>query len=248
MARCREPHTRGRRYQNAATGGDSTRIAGCLTAAPTDCVVHRADAAVGCLEHLLGGTTTAASHDNDHNRSSPGIWWAARAFTRTGANVRRVKLIPIAGIAAALAVAASASAAALPAVVAEIGPAFYGSIQVRPAEIGWAGDGTDLFAGRRHPNARPADSEIYWTAWTRSSATGTAYSWLDNCAPDCADGSFTSYPVRVSLGDPGTLNHHRVFLKMKVMYSGRVPAGSKRRSTWTASYGLTAGDYNWLPT
>src|ERR1700678_3535698 len=118
-----------------------------------------------------------------------------KAFTRKRAKVQRVNLIPIAGIAAALALAASASAAALPAVVAEIGPAYYGSIQVRPAEIVWAGDGAGLLGGRRHPNARPADSEIHWIAWTRSSATGAAYSWLDNCAPDCADGSFTSYPV-----------------------------------------------------
>jgi len=159
--------------------------------------------------------------------------------------VRGAKLIPIAGIAAALAASASASAAVLPGVVDEIGPAYYGSIQVRPAEIVWTGDGTGLFAGRRHPTVRPADSEIDWIAWTRSSATGTAYSWLDNCVPDCADGSFTSYPVRLRLGDPGTLNHHRVFLKMTAIYTHRVPAGSKRRSIWTASYAPTGGGYNW---
>jgi hypothetical protein len=159
--------------------------------------------------------------------------------------MRAVNVISVAGIAAALTAAASASAAALPGVVADIGPAFSGSIQVRPHEIVWTGDGTGLFAGRRRPDAKPSHSRIGWTRWSRSSAIGTAYSWLDNCVPDCASGSFMSYPVRLELGDPRTLNHHLVFMKMTVTYPHRVPGGFKRRSTWAATYAPTGGGYNW---
>jgi hypothetical protein len=39
--------------------------------------------------------------------------------------------------------------------------------------------------------------QMRWSAWTRDQADGAGVARLDNCTPNCASGTFTSYPVIV---------------------------------------------------
>jgi hypothetical protein len=44
-----------------------------------------------------------------------------------------------------------------------------------------------------------------------TSATATASHSINNCDPNCADGTFSSFPVQVALSDPTTLEGDLVF-------------------------------------
>jgi hypothetical protein len=44
-----------------------------------------------------------------------------------------------------------------------------------------------------------------------TNAMGTASHSINNCEPDCADGTFSSFPVQVTLSDPATLEGMLVF-------------------------------------
>lgn len=52
---------------------------------------------------------------------------------------------------------------------------------------------------------------IHWTSWTTTNAIGTASHNINNCEPDCADGTYSSFPVQVTLSDPATLEGVLVF-------------------------------------
>jgi hypothetical protein len=54
-------------------------------------------------------------------------------------------------------------------------------------------------------------SVITWTSWTATGAAGTAIHAVNNCQPNCAQGTFTTYPVRVQLSNPGYANGMLVF-------------------------------------
>jgi|GEM_PF-4828705 len=65
-----------------------------------------------------------------------------------------------------------------------------GRPQKVPGEIVvFCGDGT-----RRY-------TDIRWESWTDASATGTATRVSDDCVPNCARGTWTRRPVRVTLHD-----------------------------------------------
>jgi hypothetical protein len=52
---------------------------------------------------------------------------------------------------------------------------------------------------------------IHWSSWTTTNAMATASHNINNCQPDCADGTFSSFPVQVTLSDPVTLEGVLVF-------------------------------------
>jgi len=60
-------------------------------------------------------------------------------------------------------------------------------------------------------------SDIHWATWDATTATGTATHNRNACisgepnAPSCADGSYKSYPVSVTLTNPGTVKGEYVF-------------------------------------
>jgi hypothetical protein len=60
---------------------------------------------------------------------------------------------------------------------------------VRPTMVGFTGDGTG-FVGKL-PNGR--GSGIRWSTWTAESAAGSGQIWINDCTPDCADGSFAPF-------------------------------------------------------
>jgi len=47
-------------------------------------------------------------------------------------------------------------------------------------------------------------------------ATATASHNINNCQPDCADGTFSSFPVQVALSDPTTIEGALVFTVIKI--------------------------------
>jgi hypothetical protein len=52
---------------------------------------------------------------------------------------------------------------------------------------------------------------IHWSSWTMTNAMGTASHSINNCKPDCAGGTFSSFPVQVTLSEPTTLEGVLVF-------------------------------------
>jgi hypothetical protein len=44
-----------------------------------------------------------------------------------------------------------------------------------------------------------------------TNAVATASHNINNCEPDCADGTFSRFPVRVALSDPAALDGVRAF-------------------------------------
>ena len=54
-------------------------------------------------------------------------------------------------------------------------------------------------------------NHISWSSWDTSSATGTATHSINNCTPTCVQGTFTSFPVDVTLSNPGIMNGAYLF-------------------------------------
>jgi hypothetical protein len=44
--------------------------------------------------------------------------------------------------------------------------------------------------------------DITWTGWGTATATGHGTAEANNCQPDCAAGTFSAYPVRITLTRP----------------------------------------------
>jgi len=103
----------------------------------------------------------------------------------------------IATAAALLLATAAPSLAALPKALTQMRPAF----AVRPAQISYTGDGTGVLGGGQRTGER-GFGRITWTSWTRRSAHGRGKVWINDCRPDCAGGSFSPRPMRVSLSRP----------------------------------------------
>lgn len=98
-----------------------------------------------------------------------------------------------------------------------------GNAIVRPGTFVLAcADGNDSLTGLR------------WNAWNPGYAAGTGTQRLNNCTPNCAQGKFRDYPVRVIFwGDakvPGHQAQHR-YTMITLLYTGRQPSvgtGSSR--------------------
>lgn len=81
--------------------------------------------------------------------------------------------------------AASTSAPAAAAVLA------VGSYSgMRPTEIAYSGDGTNVVTG------------LTWSSWTATGATGTGTSDIDSCVPSCAAASPDNVSTTITLSDP----------------------------------------------
>ena len=114
----------------------------------------------------------------------------------------RLRAIALAGVLAVTASAIPSGAATLPGLLTED---FAKSFSVAPAAIVVSGDGSALVAGDaawigRNPNPNHGGSQfghITWTAWTASHATGVGVYWLNNCAPNCAEGTYFPHDVKI---------------------------------------------------
>ena len=116
--------------------------------------------------------------------------------------VRRLSLAVAAlTVGATLSVTALA-AAPLPRLLA----AEFGSFSVRPPQMVMSGDGSDVIGGNapwvgRNPDPQQLGSQlghITWTVWTATGATGIGVQWLDNCKPNCAEGTYFPQTVKLA--------------------------------------------------
>lgn len=64
-----------------------------------------------------------------------------------------------------------------------------GELKTEPSQIILSGDGTAFVTG------------LLWTGWGSNGATGSGTLKLDNCNPNCAQGSLTGYQATVVLSD-----------------------------------------------
>lgn len=85
---------------------------------------------------------------------------------------------------------------------------------VRPAVVIYTGDGSGVLGGF-DGNAKSGDfGHLSWSSWTTRAAGGTGAVWLDNCAPSCAEGTFSPYAVKVRAFAP----HNGYFTRMTLSY------------------------------
>jgi hypothetical protein len=140
---------------------------------------------------------------------------------------------------------AGAAALAKVQVPAYDGPALAGkNPQVRPAQIIYTGDGSGLLAGRGTRSRRPKFGRLHWTSWNATEGRAFGADWADNCLPDCADGTFTPYPVNIKVFRPRVLEGHRIFTRMQVTYTGKLPERVHNRvQIWKVE--ASHGQYFW---
>ena len=152
----------------------------------------------------------------------------------------------ILAVLAALTLAASASAAALPGAVLNGAPPKAGkNVKVRPKQIVYSGDGSGFLAGPGRAGRRPKPGNLTWSSWTSKAAQGTGDDWLNNCEPDCADGSFSQHAVTIKLYRPRTMLRVLVFTRMTVHYThGPNPFTHKTTETFKLTKGGTSLFWN----
>ena len=80
-------------------------------------------------------------------------------------------------------------------------------------------------------------NHIRWTSWTSQRASGTAVDSVNDCTPDCAGGTFTSFPVEVELTTPATSDGRSAFGKITV--TPTTAAGAP--ATTTRGWGFAPG-------
>ncbi|HXE44085.1 MAG TPA: hypothetical protein VN635_02695 [Conexibacter sp.] len=88
---------------------------------------------------------------------------------------------------------------------------------VRPASIGYTGDGTGFLGGSdgsgpRHPG------HLHWSTYTQHEGIATGVDWLDDCDPSCAGGDFHPVSVRVRVFRTGSGHFTRLLLRYR--YNG----------------------------
>jgi hypothetical protein len=139
-------------------------------------------------------------------------WKHGRAATtvRSRRRAARRLLGILLGLGLVVATPGVSAAAGLPAVLTQGRPAF----EIKPATISYTGDGTGLVGGAdgrsvRHPG------HLEWSTYTRRQGIAHGVVWLDDCDPDCAEGTFTSTPVSVHVFSPA----HGRFGRMTLTYT-----------------------------
>jgi hypothetical protein len=116
-------------------------------------------------------------------------------------------------IAAILAVgAAGAGAASLPSLLTGRGSGH--QFAGRPAQIFYTGDGSAVLggfdgSGASHPG------HLRWSKWTRREALGSGAVWIDNCIPNCAEGTLSPHAVTVDAFAPRRGHFTRLTLRYR---------------------------------
>lgn len=156
------------------------------------------------------------------------------------------KFIGALAVAVVLTAPAAAAGAAIPLAADSQAPGAQG-LAYRPASIVYSEDGSAYLAGRGTSARYPG--RLIWTTWNTNQARGYGSTWLDNCKPNCAAGTYSSYRSNVRLYRPRMLGGHLVFTRMTVTFpASRPPYPAYRSGSWTArlsyssSYG---GAYFW---
>jgi hypothetical protein len=130
--------------------------------------------------------------------------------------VRRV-LILVVGATIAAAVAGSALAQGLPTLLGN-SPQGPDKLLVRPAQIVYTGDGSGILGGFDGGRGE-GFGHLRWTKWTAGSAFGHGADWINDCRPDCADGTYTAHAATVNAFRPRGDRFTR--LTVKSSYRGK---------------------------
>lgn len=88
---------------------------------------------------------------------------------------------------------------------------------VRPASIGYTGDGTGILGGQDGSSAR-RPGHLHWKIYTNRQGLAFGVNWLNDCEPDCAEGEFHPVPVTVHVFAPR--NGHFTRLTLQFTYNG----------------------------
>ena len=99
--------------------------------------------------------------------------------------------------------------------------------QVRPAHIVYTGDGSGVLGGSDGTGAAHP-GHLKWASWTRTEATGSGTVWIDDCKPDCAEGTFTGNRVKVNAFR--RVKGHFTRLTLRYTYHGKRHVD--RRGIW----------------
>jgi hypothetical protein len=127
---------------------------------------------------------------------------------------------------------ASASAARLPTLLTQIG---HGStFAVRPAQVIYTGDGSGILGGFSGNGPLRRFGRLNWSLWSHRRAAGSGAVWLDDCTPNCAQGTFHPYAVRVSAFDPQA--GHFTHLTLRYTYEGKEIIDRRRIMKFGSNY------------
>jgi hypothetical protein len=108
------------------------------------------------------------------------------------------------------------------------------TLKVKPSQIIWTGDGSGVLAG--HGTASKKFGRLHWSKWTATQGRATGANWLNNCLPNCAAGKFSPFNANVTVYRPRVISGFKVFTRMKVVYTGKVPHGYKRSGVFTLDH------------
>jgi hypothetical protein len=68
---------------------------------------------------------------------------------------------------------------------------------------------------------------LHWSTWSRSRAEATGVLKQNTCHPDCADGTFKSYPATFTLFDVVRTDSRRYFVKITIAFTHASPLGHR---------------------
>jgi hypothetical protein len=81
----------------------------------------------------------------------------------------------------------------------------HSGFQVRPGWIALGADGAVIFGGGKR-QGKPF-GHIRWQRWGKPNASGTGIEWVNNCSPDCAQGTYQNRGV-IKLQGWRAVPHH----------------------------------------
>jgi hypothetical protein len=92
------------------------------------------------------------------------------------------------------------------------------ALRVRPTVVGYTGDGTGVLGGFDGIGTS-GFGHMSWLTWTTRIATGSGAVWLDDCEPNCAEGTFSPFAVTVRAFAPR--NGYFTRLTLRYNYNGK---------------------------
>jgi hypothetical protein len=85
--------------------------------------------------------------------------------------------------------------------------------------------------------------KLSWSSWKDHSASGQGSLSQNDCTPDCADGTFHSYPIKVSLADPVPTDGRQYFVKVTLSFPKHRPTGVAKVERVTDCFANPPADY-----
>ena len=71
--------------------------------------------------------------------------------------------------------------------------------------------------------------KLKWSTWKQSGAAGHGTAKVNTCTPNCAQGKFKSYPVKLTADKPGACpSGKRAFERLTYTFTDTKPKGVKR--------------------